>query len=76
MGKITSMDVGDIQNRTAMNISSPSRNLDWGSGIYTKKIKQLIGTKIVPLEYDNITLNTDIQDHIKSLLGKYDLSES
>ena len=76
LGKITSMDVGDIQNRTAMNISSPSRNLDWGSGIYTKKIKQLIGTKIVPLEYDNITLNTDIQDHIKSLLGKYDLSES
>lgn len=73
LGKVDKMYAEDVQNRTAPNVVTPSRNLDWNTGIYTKKIKQLIATSIVPLEYENITLNTDIQTNIESLLGKYDL---
>lgn len=76
LGKVNRMYAENVQNRTVPNVATPSKNLDWNSGAYTKKIKQLISTSIVPLEYENLTLNDDIQEHIRKLMGQYDLKEA
>ena len=74
LGKMNQMKAEPVQNRTGVNTGSFSKYLDWDSGIYTKKIKQLIATKIVPLAYDDIDLDSKVSENIKSILGEYDLS--
>ena len=72
MGQANNIVVEELQTRTTPTVSGPSHTLDWDSGIYTKKLKQLIGTTIVPFEYDNLTLSDDITKDIKAALGEFD----
>lgn len=76
LGNVMGMNPEDIKTRTSPNVSSPSKNLDWETGTYTKKLKQLVATILTPLEYENITLKEDIEKDIKSILGTYNLNEA
>lgn len=73
LGRVNQMKVEEIRNRTAPNVASPSKHLDWFSGSFSKNLKQLIATNIVPLEYENITLRDDIQADSEAMLGKYEI---
>lgn len=74
LGKVSQMQVQYSQNRTASSRQDPSK-LDWDDGKFTNNLRYLISTIIKPLTSDNVSLDTDIQEEIANVLGKYETEE-